>query len=126
MKKEIAAAVLLILIFVLTAANSRYLETFTGEIADELYNAARACGNEDWDTAMNSASLALEGWTKHLAYTQVVMQHGVSNQVVQQIYELQGHIAEKDAGSGTYCALQIAEYLGNLAQLENVHAGSVF
>ncbi len=126
MKKEIAAAVLLLLLFTGVLMNIRVAECIFSSLADEVDAAYECLENGDMQAASEQLDAAIEHWLGLDGYTHIFIRHSEINSTTDAFYGFKSDLSGGDAAAaaGSYGLLK--EALGSLTAMERISLGSVF
>ena len=126
MKKEMFAALLLLIIICAAFINIRLLENVTAEVLSLVDDAASEARAGDWSKAKMAAEKAAGSWEKHGSYTQIVLRHSEIDSVNSLIGELQKEIYLESEGGTKGVAGEIRTKLALMLEIERVKPGSIF
>lgn len=126
MKKEIAAAALLLLLFAGVLINIRVVEVIFSSLIDEVDAAYESLENGDIRTASEQLDASVEHWLMLDGYTHIFIRHSEINSTTDAFYGFKSDLVTGDAAAaaGSYALLK--ETLGSLITMEQLSLGSVF
>ncbi len=126
MKKEIAAGVLLVLLFTGVLINIRITERMVLSLTDEVTEAYGSALAGDFVSARRQIDAAAEHWLSLDGYTHIFIRHSEINSTTEAFFQLKADIYAEDAGSaaGSYGLLR--ETLSSLMTMEQISIGSIF
>ena len=125
MKKEWFALLLLLGIILGSVLNLRFLRSFTGELEQQVADAAAAGEQEEWDAAEEMAASAMEYWMQKDKYTHVFIRHGEVDAVTDGFCSLLGAIRSHDQGSLYSTQIALRSRLYGLYEMERLKPGSI-
>lgn len=126
MKKEIVAALLLLLIFSGVLINIRINERIVSSLINEVDMSYENLKNGNEDKAMQQLDTAIEHWLNLDGYTHIFIRHSEINSTTDAFYGFRSDVGSGDADSaeGSYGLLK--ETLLSLMTMEQISLGSVF
>ncbi len=126
MKKEIAAALLLLLLFAGTLVNIRVNDGLIAELEDTVDRAYIAAQNGDWDSAKKGVEAACRRWESLDGYTHVFIRHSEIGTTTDALYSMLSSVCAEDIGDlrGSYGLLRAQ--LRSLSEMEHISIGSIF
>ena len=126
MKKEIVAAVLLLLILAGVSLNIRVNERIVSSLINEVDMSYENLKNGNEDKAMQQLDTAIEHWLNLDGYTHIFIRHSEINSTTDAFYGFRSDVGsgDADAASGSYGLLK--ETLLSLMTMEQISLGSVF
>lgn len=126
MKKELFAALLLVLILVLSLMNSSKLTKLTDEISGIIESCDKLAYAGEWEEAAASAETAIKTWESNDSYTHVVLHHTDIDSMTNDLYELLEHVYTKDAGAVSGISELVRTHLNSISSMEKIRLGSIF
>ncbi|MDR1131977.1 MAG: DUF4363 family protein [Oscillospiraceae bacterium] len=124
MKREFAAAALLLAIFALSFVNVRHIETKTGVLTGEITAAAGLIAENDREGAIKHVKNALAGWLEWNRYSHIMLRHSEIDTITDAYYALLQALEGKDevppAAFGS-----LLEKLRGLAEKERAGLGAI-
>ena len=106
MKRELFAALLLLALLAGGAANTRFLDGFTGKICGTLAVSEASCRAGDYERALTLADEALGIWRSREAYTGVFIRHTEIDAVTYGFHDLISALeAEPESALAMYSGL---------------------
>ena len=126
MKKEIAAAVILALLFIGVLVNINVASNIILSLEDDVAAAYESAQNGDFDRAKPLLDAAVEHWMSLDGYTHIFIRHSEINSTTEAYFQLKSDIYAEDMGAveGSY-GLLIAT-LDSLMTMEQLSLGSIF
>ena len=126
MKKEISAAVILLLLLALAAWNLLYLRNLTDDIVFTLNHSYSLSLDGDWDGAARQAEAANSLWQEAEGYTNVFIRYTAVEYATEAFHNYLTELYRQDAGgtAGTYGKL--IAYIENLYEAEQLSLKSFF
>ena len=126
MKKEIAAAVILALLFIGVLVNINVASNIILSLEDDVAAAYESAQNGDFDRAKPLLDAAVEHWMSLDGYTHIFIRHSEINSTTEAYFQLKSDIYAEDMGAveGSY-GLLIAT-LDSLMTMEQLSFGSIF
>lgn len=126
MKKELVAAILLILLFIGTLVNIHVNDTLIsvlGESVDRAYAYAQA---GEWTQAENTLHGACDRWLSLDGYTHIFIRHSEIGSTTEAFYAMLSSVCAEDEGDleGSYRLL--SAQLDSLTGMEHISIGSIF
>lgn len=126
MKRELAAAALLILLIGVAVWNVRKVESLTGDIEIALCKSRTSAEQLDFRQARQHLSDALELWLESEQYTQCFINHGQISSTSQAFFDLQETVAEEDLTACIPSYNELKYQLRSLRDTEQPSLGSIF
>ena len=126
MKKEIAAALILVLLFIGTLINIQVVDRLTGDILSLLEQAEQAAQDQDMDAAIENAQAAADLWNGADAYTHVFIRHSEIDSTTDAFYELLIQLDSGEAGGAKGAFQLLRAHLTSISGMEQVSFGSIF
>ena len=126
MKKEIAAAIILIALFAGVMLNIKVSGNIILSLEDDVTAAYESARNGDFDRAKPQLDAAIEHWMSLDGYTHIFMRHSDINSTTEAYFQLKSDIYAEDIGAaeGSY-SLLMAD-LDSLMTMEQISFGSIF
>lgn len=126
MKKEIAAAIILIVLFAGVMVNIKVSGNIILSLEDDVTAAYESARNGDFDRAKPQLDAAIEHWMSLDGYTHIFMRHSEINSTTEAYFQLKSDIYAEDIGAaeGSY-SLLMAD-LDSLMTMEQISFGSIF
>ncbi|MDY3078777.1 MAG: DUF4363 family protein [Oscillospiraceae bacterium] len=126
MKKEIAAAIILIALFAGVMVNIKVSGNIILSLEDDVTAAYESARNGDFDRAKPQLDAAIEHWMSLDGYTHIFMRHSEINSTTEAYFQLKSDIYAEDIGAaeGSY-SLLMAD-LDSLMTMEQISFGSIF
>ena len=126
MKKEIAAAVILALLFIGVLVNINVASNIILSLEDDVAAAYESAQNGDFDRAKPLLDAAVEHWMSLDGYTHIFIRHSEINSTTEAYFQLKSDIYAEDMGAveGSYGLLMAT--LDSLMTMEQLSLGSIF
>lgn len=126
MKKEIAAAIILALLFAGVMVNIRVASNIILSLKADVEAAYESAEKGDFDSAKPQLDAAVEHWTSLDGYTHIFIRHSEINSTTEAYFQLKSDIyaEDMDAAEGSYGLLMAA--LDSLMTMEQLSIGSIF
>ena len=126
MKKERAAAIILIALFAGVMLNIKVSGNIILSLEDDVTAAYESARNGDFDRAKPQLDAAIEHWMSLDGYTHIFMRHSEINSTTEAYFQLKSDIYAEDIGAaeGSY-SLLMAD-LDSLMTMEQISFGSIF
>ena len=126
MKKEIVAAVLLLLILAGVSLNIRVNERIVSSLINEVDKSYESLKSGDSTSAAEQLDTAIEHWLDLDGYTHIFIRHSEINSTTDAFYGFRSDVGsgDADAANGSYGLLK--ETLLSLMTMEQISLGSVF
>ena len=126
MKKAIAAAVLLVLLFGAAAWNIAHIDALTGNLTALAEEALEFCRAEDYAAAENSLREAIELWYASESYTHIMIRHSEVDSTTDAFYAALETILTRDADAAESAIECLEAHLQSIDSMEHVSFKSVF
>lgn len=124
MKREIIAAILLILLFAGAVINIRVNDNMVQELENEVTAAYDSAENGDYDLAQSQLKAAAEHWLRLDSYTHIFIRHTEIDALTDAFFEFEASLCEKEeAYRGTYDMLMA--HLESIRTMEHLRFGSI-
>ena len=126
MKKEIAAAVILALVFIGVLVNIKVAGNIILSLEEDVTAAYESAEKGDFDRAKPQLDAAVEHWMSLDGYTHIFIRHSEINSTTQAYFQLKSDIYAEDMGAveGSYGLL--ISTLDSLMTMEQLSFGSIF
>ena len=126
MKKEIAAAVILALVFIGVLVNIKVAGNIILSLEEDVTAAYESAEKGDFDRAKPQLDAAIEHWMSLDGYTHIFIRHSEINSTTQAYFQLKSDIYAEDMGAakGSYGLLMAT--LDSLMTMEQLSLGSIF
>ena len=126
MKKEIAAAVILALVFIGVLVNIKVASNVILSLEEEVATAYESAEKGDFDRAKPQLDAAVEHWMSLDGYTHIFIRHSEINSTTEAYFQLKSDIYAEDMGAveGSYGLLMAT--LDSLMTMEQLSLGSIF
>ena len=126
MKKEIAAAVILALVFIGVLVNIKVAGNIILSLEEDVTAAYESAEKGDFDHAKPQLDAAVEHWMSLDGYTHIFIRHSEINSTTEAYFQLKSDIYAEDMGAveGSYGLLMAT--LDSLMTMEQLSLGSIF
>ena len=126
MKKELAAAVILALVFIGVLVNIKVAGNIILSLEEDVTAAYESAEKGDFDRAKPQLDAAVEHWMSLDGYTHIFIRHSEINSTTQAYFQLKSDIYAEDMGAveGSYGLLMAT--LDSLMTMEQLSLGSIF
>ena len=126
MKKEIAAAVLLAVLFAGVIVNIRISENMVLSLSDEVDAAYLSLKSGNSQEASRQLDKAIDNWLTLDGYTHIFIRHSEINSTTEAFFQMKSDVSsgDADAAEGSYALLK--ETLNSLMTMEQISLGSIF
>lgn len=126
MRKEIAAAVILMLMFAGVLINIRANEHILDGLMSEVGSAYKLAVEGDFPASEESMRTAIAHWQSYDSYTHIFIRHSEINSATEAFYNMLGDISSEDEKSlsGSYGLL--SAQLKSMITMERISLGSIF
>ena len=126
MKKAVAAAILLALLFGAAAWNIAHIDSLTGSLTASADEALAHCRAEDYDAAEASLREAIERWDGAENYTHIMIRHAEVDSATDAFYAALEPILTHDADAAESAIECLKAHLQSIGSMEHVSFRSVF
>ncbi len=125
MRRELAAAALLLLLIGGAVWNLRCADRLTGTVSDSLDRAEQAARQGDYESALAALEAAREHWDSRRAYTRVFFRHPDLDGIQNAFSALEQLLRQED--KAWPAAMKLLRYsLETVDEMEHVTLGTVF
>lgn len=126
MKKELAAAVILALVFIGVLVNIKVAGNIILSLEEDVTAAYQSAEKGDFDRAKPQLDAAVEHWMSLDGYTHIFIRHSEINSTTEAYFQLKSDIYAEDMGAveGSYGLLMAT--LDSLMTMEQLSLGSIF
>lgn len=126
MKKELAAAVILALVFIGVLVNIKVAGNIILSLEEDVTAAYQSAEKGDFDRAKPQLDAAVEHWMSLDGYTHIFIRHSEINSTTEAYFQLKSDIYAEDMGAaeGSYGLLMTT--LDSLMTMEQLSLGSIF
>ncbi len=125
MKKEIAAIVILVLIFVVSLINLNFLENWLDDLSGQAVEAAKYVDNGDLEKASAILNASLEDWLEKDNYVHIMLRHDEIDPITDEYFALMDELnSGGDATSASFGTL--LSHLHELQDMERISLSSIF
>lgn len=126
MKRELAAAAVLILLLAGSWWNLKYLRDFTGGLCETLDLSRAYCEAGQFELAEQELEKAAQDWLGADGYTHIFIRHSEIDSTTDAFFELMSDVRSGDAQSASGAYEKLAAHLDSLYTMERVTLGSIF
>ena len=126
MKKELAAALLLLLIFGASLWNLRHLDSLLDELQTRADRAVSAAEAGQWETAADASDALLQRWQEAERYTQVFIRHPDIDTVSEALTALKSAVLSRDTDACLAAVFSVRNRLRGIRNAETPSLGSIF
>ena len=126
MKKEIAAAIILIALFAGVMLNIKVSGNIILSLEDDVTAAYESARNGDFDRAKPQLDAAIEHWMSLDGYTHIFMRHSEINSTTEAYFQLKSDIYAEDIGAAECSYSLLMADLDSLMTMEQISFGSIF
>ena len=126
MKKTIAGAVLLTLLFIGALFNAGYQKSVLSGLIEIVDTADAQMASGDLSAAFGTLSGALDAWDGWEEYTHIFIRHTDVESVSAAFYELLSDLCEDNPGSARGSFLSLRHSLESIIKMEQPRPGSIF
>ena len=126
MKKEIAAAVILALLFIGVLVNINVASNIILSLEDDVAAAYESAQNGDFDRAKPLLDAAVEHWMSLDGYTHIFIRHSEINSTTEAFFQLKSDIYAEDMGAVEGSDGLLISTLDSLMTMEQLSFGSIF
>ena len=126
MKRELAAAGLLVLLMLTAVWNIRHADFLTGQIGLSLERSERAAQSGDYALAQAAAENAREIWRKARGYTSVFLRHPDLDGVSDAFFDLEEILLQQDGAALAPRYARLRYHLETLDWMEHLSLGTLF
>ncbi len=125
MKRELAAAVLLLALFIASLFNIRHLHGLTDGLCSLVEASQEACEAGSFEKAEVLLRSAMDDWKAAEGYTHVFIRHSEIDAATDAFCELLGDVRAGDGAAASGAYEKLISHLQSLYTMERVTPGSV-
>lgn len=125
MKREIAAVVLLLLLFAGAWWNLSAVDTLTRDIMDALEHSQAATEQGDFYAAREAFDRGLKRWLDADNYTHIFIRHAEIDSTTDAFYELQDQLLSQEEDSLPAAYEKLRYHLTSIQEMEHLNLGSI-
>lgn len=125
MGRELAAALLLMLLVLGAWLNVACLDRLVGTLEQELSVSEQLADEGDFAAARQALDRALSRWTRAGTYTEIFLRHPEIDAVEDSFFELRSILTEENAEAYPSAFLKLRYHLDGIDRMEHVRPGSV-
>ena len=126
MKKEIAAAAVLVILLAVVLLNTRCISSITEEVS-EMVNKAQVLYHTGMKKAASDEITQASGlWKSHERYIRVTVRHSEIDGISEAFWELSGALEGGEEASVNSCAGALRSKLEEIGKMEKLSIGSIF
>ena len=126
MKRELAAAGLLVLLVLASVWNIRHADFLTGQIGLSLERSERAAQRGDYALAQTAAENARTLWHRARGYTSVFLRHPDLDSVSDAFFDLEELLLQRDGTALASGYARLRYHLETLDWMEHLSLGTLF
>ena len=126
MKRELAAALLLLSLLVGAALNIRHLDALTDELIVSLNRSEHAAQRADFDAPLIAYDNALRLWEQSQTYAAIFLRHSDIDTASDAFYQLEAVLRQADERSYPAAYAQLRHRLRVIDRMERLSPGTVF
>jgi len=126
MKRELCAAVLLIILIAAAILNLIHVERLTDTILLSLSQSENAINDNNSQLALRYWNDAFESWESSYSYTHIFIRHQEIDSTAEDFYSLKELILQEDIKAASAAYEQLGYRLRCIARMEKPTWGSVF
>ena len=126
MKKEIAAVILLIVLFAGALINIRINDNFILSLEDEVTAAFLSAQSGDFGSAKPQLDAASEHWLSMDGYTHVFIRHTEIDSLTDAFFEFESTLSEESDGTYIGAYHRLMAHLESVRTMEHLRFGSIF
>ncbi len=126
MKRELAAAGLLLLLILAAVWNIRRADFLTGQIGRNLERSEQAAERGDFTLAQTAAENALTLWRNERGYTSVFLRHPDLDAVADAFFDLEELLLQQDREALAAGYARLRYHLETLDWMEHLSLGTLF
>ena len=126
MKKEIFAAVILVLLAAISVWNLRYAQRLTSELSQAVDASIEMAKSGQWQKATRIAESASERWSSADSYTQIFMGHAELELTADAFGDYLGELYRCDLGGTLGAHQKLIEHIKTIYEMERITLKSVF
>ena len=126
MKREAAAAIILVLLCIMAAWNICRVKSLTSDIINQLELSRQSAEQADWEASAGAAENGLKVWLKAEPYTHIFIRHPEIDSCSDAFYTLLSAIEKAEAEGLNALFDQLEYHLKSIAGMEIPSFGSVF
>ena len=126
MKKELFAAIFLIIILISCVINIYYINFLSDKLIESVNTSVEYASNEDWEKAAENVDNAVKLMKKNNVYLNIVMPHERIDLTQEALFELQALIENEDTEGIPGAARLAVSKLEKLWTAEKISIESIF
>ena len=126
MKREMTAALLLLLLILVSLWNTCYLDRLTDEMNADLDRAERAVSRGDYNAALTALNTALTLWQNAEHYTSVFLRHPDVDAANDAFYQADQLLLQRDGDAFPASLALLRYHLHCIDYMEHLSIGTVF
>ena len=126
MKKEICAALALLLLFIGALSNLTHLNKIMEQIQTHIDYSLLYCSLEDYVAAHTETTKAKQIWEDEERYSHVFIRHSEIDKMNDIFYDVLSAIQSHEKYEAEYHLKKLQHYADNLVVMEQLSLGSVF
>lgn len=125
MKRELAAALLLLVLFAGSLWNVRCLDALTDELEQTLTRSLEAARSGDFPRAKEALDDAIDRWVRADPYTHIFIRHPEIDATSDAFFELKEALGEQDLPAAEAGFDKLLYHLSSIDEMEHPRLGSI-
>lgn len=126
MKKELAAAGIILLLILGAVWNVFHVKALGAGITEQVVKAQSCCRREDFAGGEDALRQGLELWLEADGYTHIFIRHSEIDSTSDAFYDALGAISEQDGDGAVTACEKIQYHIDSIVSMERVTLKSVF
>lgn len=126
MKKEIAAGIILALLFAGAIVNIHYVDKLSQGLIAQVEDARGMAGAGDYQAAQKVLAGAIYQWMDADSYTHIFIRHPEIDSTTDAFYELLDSVSAGDIKTAQGAFEKVEAHLASIAGMEHITIGSIF
>lgn len=126
MKKEIFAALLLLVILVLSIINTSCISHIANTVSDNVKEVSRLVSIREWEQAASLLEDTISYWRSKDDYIHSVLNHESADYMTDDLFELLGYIYSQDENTVKSHSQLVLIQLEDLNKFEHIRICSIF
>ena len=124
MKRELAAAGVLILLLALSLVNLGRLDSLIDAMSGHVERSAAEAENGRYESAAAELDAAIELWLGARGYTHIFIRHSEIDALSDELFSLRYEL-EKEEPAGRRAYLSLLYHLESMERMDHLHLGSI-
>ena len=125
MKRELAAALLLALLFLGSLWNLRCLDRLIGRLEQETEESIQYARNGDFSSAEQALDRAVDRWVAANSYTHIFIRHPEIDATSDAFFDLKGLLGEQNLPAAEAAYRRLCYHLDSIDEMEHLRLGSI-